>query len=125
IAIAALVVGTVAGLGIGLVRIMQGGHFLSDVIASGLMVWVAAHLTWERIRASRDVVGLALRTNQGQSAAILTGLHHAQGEFCVVMDGDGQNDPADIATLLAAWRDGSADVVCGFRKNRRDTWNKI
>lgn len=57
IAIAALLVGTMAGLGIGFVRIMQGGHFLSDVIASGLMVWVVAHLTWlltTRIAAGRQ-----------------------------------------------------------------------
>ncbi len=216
LAMAALVVGTTAGLSIGFVRIMQGGHFLSDVIVAGLFVWITAHLTWlltgrvaagrgsptpavaptpipvpylhgrvncldravylrdrqtshrplvsiivpfyneesnvddvlaeirsvqpdaeiiaiddgsrdgtwERIRTRPAVIGLSHPINQGQSAAILSGLRHAQGEFCVLMDGDGQNDPADIARLLAAWREGTADVICGFRANRRDTWSR-
>ncbi len=216
LAIAALWVGTTAGLAIGVVRIMQGGHFLSDVIASGLIVWITAHLTWsltarfaaasdslsnittakpisaaylhgrvncidrtvylrdrensrrplisvivpfyneesnveevlaeirsalpdaeivavddgsrdgtwERIRTHPAVVGLCHPLNEGQSAAILTGLRHAHGEFCVLMDGDGQNDPADIPGLLEAWRKGTADVICGFRANRRDTWSR-
>lgn len=60
--------------------------------------------------------------NQGQSAAILAGIRTAKGRLCVTMDGDGQNDPADIPTLLKVWMEGT--VVCGYRHNRRDTLSK-
>jgi dolichol-phosphate mannosyltransferase len=60
--------------------------------------------------------------NLGQSAAFYHGLHAARGNICVMMDGDGQNDPADIAVLLSRIED--ADFVCGYRAQRRDTWSK-
>ncbi len=212
-----LISGTLGGLAIGMVRVMQGGHFLGDVIASGLIVWVtgratwtwitrpksratelaplaapggsrerripgrvavadrAAYLrervgadrpllsvivpfyneqdnvcdvlaeirhhqpaaeivavddgssdaTWEKIAAAPDVIGLHHPNNRGQSAAILTGLGRASGEFCVLMDGDGQNDPADIESLIGAWRDGTADVICGYRLKRQDKLNRV
>lgn len=63
----------------------------------------------------------------GQSAALLTGFRAARGEWIATLDGDGQNDPADIAKLLAA-RDGAGmaglQLVCGFRKKRNDGWLK-
>lgn len=65
--------------------------------------------------------------NAGQSAAILSGVRAARAAWIVTLDGDGQNDPADIPALLAA-RDragpGAAPMVCGWRKTRRDTWSK-
>ena len=209
--------GTVGGLAIGMVRVMQGGHFLGDVIASGLIVWVtgratwtwvtrpksratasvpfvmpdesrerripghiavadrgaylrervsaarpllsvivpfyneqdnvsavlaeirqrqpaaeivaiddgSSDATWEKIVAAPDVIGVPHPSNRGQSAAILTGLGRASGEFCVLMDGDGQNDPADIDLLIGAWRNGTADVICGYRLKRRDKLNRV
>lgn len=60
--------------------------------------------------------------NMGQSAAMHTGFHVARGEILVCLDGDGQNDPADIPKLLAALTD--ADVVCGRRANRKDSWSR-
>ena len=70
---------------------------------------------------------LVHRERYGQSAALLTGFRAARGEWIATLDGDGQNDPADIPRLLEA-RDGSVradlQLICGFRKNRKDAWLK-
>jgi dolichol-phosphate mannosyltransferase len=58
--------------------------------------------------------------NIGQSAAIYAGLQAARGATAVLIDGDLQNDPADIPRLLAEIGRG-ADVVCGYRVKRKDT----
>lgn len=58
--------------------------------------------------------------NRGQAAALLHGLHAARGPVVVTLDGDGQNDPADIPALLAAL--GDADMVVGIRTERQDSW---
>lgn len=63
--------------------------------------------------------------NAGQSAAILSGVRFARAPLVATLDGDGQNDPADLPKLLAAWRAaiGSAPVlVAGQRLARRDTF---
>lgn len=62
---------------------------------------------------------LHLSRNFGQTAAFMAGLDHARGEIIVPMDGDLQNDPADIGRLLAKLEEGY-DVVSGWRKNRKD-----
>lgn len=61
-------------------------------------------------------------TRSGQSTAIRTGVKAARGDWVVTLDGDGQNDPADIAKLLAARDSASADVklFAGWRVTRRD-----
>jgi len=58
--------------------------------------------------------------NAGQSAAMYAGLHAARGDIAVLIDGDLQNDPADIPKLLAGVERG-ADLVCGYRAQRKDT----
>jgi dolichol-phosphate mannosyltransferase len=60
----------------------------------------------------------------GQSAAVTTGVRHARAEWVGTLDGDGQNDPADLARLLAAREvPGNADVALfqGHRTTRKDT----
>jgi dolichol-phosphate mannosyltransferase len=63
-----------------------------------------------------------LKKNLGQSAALYAGLRSATGDICVMMDGDGQNDPADISKLIQHIH--MADVICGYRAHRQDTWNR-
>jgi glycosyltransferase involved in cell wall biosynthesis len=58
--------------------------------------------------------------NAGQSAAMYAGLNSARGDVAVLIDGDLQNDPADIPRLLAEIERG-ADLVCGYRAQRKDT----
>jgi glycosyltransferase involved in cell wall biosynthesis len=59
------------------------------------------------------------RKNFGQTAAMAAGFEQARGDLIVSMDGDLQNDPADIPKLLAKLRE-DYDVVCGWRKDRKD-----
>lgn len=60
-----------------------------------------------------------LRRNFGQHAATYAGFDVAQGDIVVTIDGDLQNDPADIPKLVERIREGY-DVVCGWRTNRKD-----
>ena len=62
-----------------------------------------------------------LKRNFGQTAALAAGLAHADGDIVVLMDGDLQNDPADIPALLAKLDEGN-DLVAGWRHNRRDSF---
>ncbi|MGH8182755.1 MAG: glycosyltransferase family 2 protein [Rhodanobacteraceae bacterium] len=57
--------------------------------------------------------------NYGQTAAMMAGMDHARGDIIIPMDGDLQNDPADIGHLLAKLDEGF-DVVSGWRKDRQD-----
>jgi len=65
------------------------------------------------------VTVLHFARNYGQTAAMMAGMDHARGDIIVPMDGDLQNDPADIANLLAKLDEGF-DVVSGWRKDRQD-----
>ena len=62
---------------------------------------------------------IRLRRNFGQTAAIAAGIDHSEGAIIVTMDGDLQNDPADIPRLLATLDEGF-DVVTGWRHDRKD-----
>ncbi|HUH84271.1 MAG TPA: glycosyltransferase family 2 protein [Stellaceae bacterium] len=67
----------------------------------------------------RSVKVVQLLRNYGQTAAMMAGIDYAQGAVIVAMDGDGQNDPADIPRLLAELEKGY-DVVSGWRTERKD-----
>jgi len=62
---------------------------------------------------------LRFRRNYGQTAALQAGFDHARGRVVITMDGDLQNDPADFGRLLAEINAGY-DVVCGWRRERKD-----
>jgi len=62
---------------------------------------------------------IRFRRNFGQTAAFAAGFDHARGRYIVTMDGDLQNDPADIPAMIAALERG-CDVVCGWRRDRKD-----
>lgn len=76
--------------------------------------------TAELMQSVAGVRALNAPENRGQSAALYAGLKQATGEVCVMMDGDGQNDPADIPALVAALTEGIG-MVCGYRAVRKDT----
>jgi len=63
---------------------------------------------------------LRFQKNAGQSAAMHAGIMAAEGEVIVMIDGDLQNDPADIPAVVAKLHDGY-DLVCGYRAKRKDT----
>jgi glycosyltransferase involved in cell wall biosynthesis len=62
---------------------------------------------------------IRFRRNFGQTAAFAAGFDHARGRYIVTMDGDLQNDPADIPAMVAALERGE-DIVCGWRRERKD-----
>ena len=80
--------------------------------------------TWERIqeayRLDPRVRGVRHERNSGQSGALWTGILSTNAPIITTLDGDLQNDPADLPRLLAELN--NADFVCGMRFNRRDNW---
>jgi len=79
--------------------------------------------TFENLRMLRERLAqlkvVRLKRNFGQTAAMAAGLAYAQGAVVILMDGDGQNDPADIPALLRKLDEGN-DLVAGWRYNRQD-----
>jgi dolichol-phosphate mannosyltransferase len=71
------------------------------------------HAERENVRVVR------LRRNFGKAAALAAGFEHAQGDVVVTIDGDGQDDPAEIPRLLAKLDEGF-DLVSGWKTRRRD-----
>ena len=81
------------------------------------------------VARGRRGAGLPVRVlrhgrRSGQSAAIVTGVRAAAGDWILTLDGDGQNDPGDAPALLEkAWAD-DLDLVGGLRLKRRDRWSR-
>jgi glycosyltransferase involved in cell wall biosynthesis len=61
-----------------------------------------------------------LKRNYGQSSALQAGIDQAEGDFVALIDGDLQNDPADIPMMLAIMEESEWDMVAGVRANRQD-----
>jgi dolichol-phosphate mannosyltransferase len=84
--------------------------------------------TPSRLRDARErfprLRSLRLRANCGQSTATWVGVTAARSHWIVTLDGDGQNDPADIPRLVsaAADRTGPAPLIAGLRRKRHDSW---
>lgn len=81
--------------------------------------------SFDRLKAMAEkdprVVVVKFRRNAGQTAAMTAGIEYARGRLLVTMDGDLQNDPADIPMMLAKIDEGY-DLVIGWRINRQDKW---
>ena len=75
-----------------------------------------AQKTHPRIRALRLV------QHRGQSAALWTGFQASRGQFIATLDGDLQNDPADLPKLIAALQ--NCDLACGVRARRQDNFRR-
>lgn len=88
--------------------------------------------TVERLLALReDLPSLRILGHDrscGQSTAVLTGVRHARGDLIATLDGDGQNDPADLPAALEAWtREVEPELpllIIGHRRTRHDNWFK-
>lgn len=79
----------------------------------------SSDLLKQLVRDRSDLRAVLLRRNYGQTAAMAAGFFHAKGRAIVTLDGDLQNDPADIPRLLAKLEEGY-DLVSGWRKDRQD-----
>ncbi len=80
--------------------------------------------TLARVKIGSKIRILHFEKNAGQSAALHAGANAARGAIVVLIDGDLQNDPADIPRLVAEIERG-ADLVCGYRIQRKDTLVKL
>ena len=80
--------------------------------------------TWEKIRAANQndprVRGLRLARNSGQSAALWTGIQATSSPIIATLDGDLQNDPAELPGMLTEL--AQCDFVCGMRLERQDNF---
>lgn len=80
--------------------------------------------TWAKIteaaRANPRVRGVRHTRNAGQSAALWTGIQQSNRPLIATLDGDLQNDPADLPRLLQELE--TCDFACGWRANRQDSW---
>ena len=63
---------------------------------------------------------VSLQRNFGQTAAMQAGIDHSAGEMIATMDGDLQNDPADLPMMVDQFRERGLDLLCGRRKKRQD-----
>jgi glycosyltransferase involved in cell wall biosynthesis len=80
----------------------------------------AAELDAAREKFGEHVTVVHFARNFGQTAAMQTGIDRARGTLIVTMDGDRQNDPADIPRLVAHMLENDLDMVSGWRKDRQD-----
>lgn len=87
--------------------------FVDDGSEDGTQQEIVAHAD-ERIKL------VELRKNYGQSTAMTAGIDHTTGEYIALLDGDLQNDPKDIPSMLQKLKDEDWDVVAGNRANRQD-----
>jgi len=93
--------------------------FVDDGSTDGTVAAIQA------VRASIPEIRLLQHSNRcGQSKAVCTGVEAARAEWVATLDGDGQNDPADIPELLQAvtGAEPSLKLVMGNRTTRKDTW---
>lgn len=79
--------------------------------------------TVEKLKNFSKAKIIILSMDFGQTSALDAGIHEAQGEIIVTLDGDLQNDPADIPRLIVKIREGY-DVVSGWRQDRHDTFGR-
>jgi len=79
---------------------------------------IALKKTYKELRVIRH------QKSCGQSTAVRTGVQHAKFNWIATLDGDGQNNPADIPQLLSALKEGVELVGGNRRHSRRDTWIK-
>ncbi|WML92226.1 glycosyltransferase family 2 protein [Thiothrix lacustris] len=82
--------------------------------------------TLKRLREAADTFGkhihvVELQRNFGQTAAMQAGIDQSRGSLLVTLDGDLQNDPADIPAMVKELQERDLDLLVGWRKNRKDT----
>jgi len=92
--------------------------FVDDGSADG----TGAYLS-ERASEREDITVIVLRRNVGKSGALSAGLEASRGDVVVTLDGDGQDDPAEIPALTAKLADGY-DLVSGWKQERKDVWRR-
>ena len=81
-------------------------------------------LLQSRSNRGDHIMVISHKRNLGQTQAMQTGLQAARGDVIAFMDGDLQNDPADIPSMVKKLETEHLDLLCGWRKNRQDTLDR-
>lgn len=106
-------------------EVLTGFDFASEIL---LVDDGSQDATWEIIEQFKPSTpmlrALKFKSNFGQTNAMVAGFDHAKGEIVITMDGDLQNDPADIPLLLEKIDQGY-DIVSGWRKDRQDHFSRV
>ena len=97
-------------------RVLDGRDFEIVLVDDG-----STDATVAQVPQRENVRVIEFAKNVGQSAAMYAGIYAAKGRIIALMDGDLQNDPADLPKLLAEFANGF-DLVCGYRAKRKDTF---
>lgn len=113
--------GNVAELHQEIKKVCEANHYTYEII---FINDGSKDRTDEICRALKPITYIRMRQNFGQTAAMDAGIKAAKYDYIVTMDGDRQNDPADIPRLLDYLVKNDYDVVSGWRKNRKDTFMK-
>ena len=102
-------------------KVCEENHYIYEII---FINDGSSDQTDKICRTLKPLKYIRLRRNFGQTAAMDTGIKAAKYDYIVTMDGDRQNDPADIPMMLDYLVKNDYDVVSGWRKNRKDTFMK-
>ena len=90
------------------------------VVNDGSRDNTAQELSDAREQLGEHICVINFARNFGQTAAMQAGIEAANGSLIVTLDGDRQNDPNDIPSMIQTLRDKDLDMVCGWRKDRKD-----
>ena len=105
---------------------LQGRYAFETIfVDDGSVDGTGAAVHAARAQGMPEVRLIRHSVRSGQSSAVATGVRHARAPWIATLDGDGQNDPADIPTLLDTIESSNSErlrLVMGNRKTRRDTW---
>ncbi len=105
---------------------LEGGFAFETIfVDDGSTDGTARAVVAARLQGMPEVRLVRHQVRSGQSAAVATGVRAARARWIATLDGDGQNDPADIPKLLEAARQADSPglrLVMGNRTTRRDTW---
>lgn len=91
--------------------------FVDDGSSDGTIEKINLHALEHNINY---ITILEFSRNYGQTSAMAAGIDHAQGEYIATLDGDLQNDPADIKMMIEKLENENLDIVAGTRANRKD-----
>jgi dolichol-phosphate mannosyltransferase len=116
----------IAALVAEVVRALHGDRYEVIVVDDCSTDHTTTELQRLKVKYPGAVRAVRHQMNSGQSAALCSGVDLARGHWVATLDGDGQNDPADIPRLVETARQITPShrhfVICGHRTQRRDTW---
>ena len=100
------------------------GEFELVVVDDGSTDRTRELLLESRFNRGDHIMVISHKRNLGQTQAMQTGLQAARGDVIAFMDGDLQNDPADIPSMVEKLETEHLDLLCGWRKNRQDSLDR-